>query len=410
MKSVKVIIAVIAMCLFMTGTGFAQEKANKESKNSKESKDSTSYEDNYKKSWLTYATESGIGIQFSGEVEIEFVNVEGEGGFSNQDLTVQKVKTRSPHIRIDKAILGTEIFYADNLTYKIELRFGDDGTRIDKHYARYWARSIHTVFELGKNRPFVARSRTTEGYPLLGTSYWKGREYHITGVTTYPLSKNWDIIGGLSVAMKRPLGTDDAAEDKSFKMLVSDDYETIDGQTIEYGVKGGLKAYGFTALGWYYYGGLIDDFDWKLQLSQNMQGYDALGDETDRTQYWYGGRVAFDAWNIHLLGEYIYSLDGLLPREGYYVEGAYNIPEILGIRGIMPFVRYGELNVEKHEAQLGNPNTWDRTMTNLALIANFNNYIFLKIEHYLIDEVTGGEAPEDQVDDDQTVVQLNFVF
>ena len=64
---------------------------------------------------ISFATESGLGIQFNGEIEMEFVDVEGAGGFSNQDLSFQKVKTRSPHMRIDKAIL--EVVGGDSLGF-----------------------------------------------------------------------------------------------------------------------------------------------------------------------------------------------------------------------------------------------------------------------------------------------------
>ena len=42
---------------------------------------------------------------------------------------------------------------------------------------------------------------------------------------------------GSTVSLKRPLGYDDAAEDKSFRMLVYDDSRVIDGQTLEYGLR-----------------------------------------------------------------------------------------------------------------------------------------------------------------------------
>ncbi len=60
----------------------------------------------------------GILMQFGGVVEMEFVDVEGSGGFAHRDLTFQKVKTRSPHARIDKAVLSTKIIYNENLYYK----------------------------------------------------------------------------------------------------------------------------------------------------------------------------------------------------------------------------------------------------------------------------------------------------
>jgi len=136
---------------------------------------------------------------------------------------------------------------------------------------------------------------------LIGTAYWKGREYHLTSETDLSLNDDVKFSGGLSFAMKRPLGSDDAAEDKSFKMIVYDDHDNKNGATFEYGAKLGLEAFGFSALGWYYTGELIDDFDWKIQLARTLQSYDDLGDITDMTHYWYGGRVGFDAYNIHAL-------------------------------------------------------------------------------------------------------------
>jgi len=192
--------------------------------------------------------------------------------------------------------------------------------------------------------------------------------------------------------MKRPLGSDDAAEDKSFKMIVYDDHDNKNGATFEYGAKLGLEAFGFSALGWYYTGELIDDFDWKIQLARTLQSYDDLGDITDMTHYWYGGRVGFDAYNIHARAEYIKSMDGLLPRFGYYAEGSYFFSQedldFLPIKGFEPFARYGALNVKDHPRLLGEPNTWDRQMITLALLAHIDDYLIMKLEYYLINEKT----------------------
>ncbi len=127
---------------------------------------------------VTVQTQSGLNVTLGGEVEMEFIDVEGPGGFSNQDLTVKKVKNRSPHMRIDKAILSARVDYSENLYYSFEFRFGDQKAYIDKHYARLNVPSINTQFEIGKNKPMIAIKRKTEGYPLIGTAF--GREENIT--------------------------------------------------------------------------------------------------------------------------------------------------------------------------------------------------------------------------------------
>jgi len=371
---------------------------------------------------VTVQSESGLNLIIGGEVEMEFVDVEGPGGFSNQDLTYQKVKNRSPHMRIDKAVLSARVDYSENLYYKFELRFGDRKANVDKHYARLTLPSINTRFELGKNKPMIATKRHTEGYPLIGTAFWKGREYHLTSRTKVKLGPI-GLTGNLSFAMKRPFGTDDAAEDKSFKMMVYDDYNDKDGQTFEYGGALGLKAFGISAQGWYYTGELIDDFDWKTSLGF-LPGYEDVveaydGEKDDLTHWWYGGRVGFDAFNAHVRAEYITAMDGLLPRNGYYVEGSYQINLKHG-KHIKPIVRVGELSIDRHPPVLGDPATWDRNMTTLALLTKLNDFLSIKLEYYMLEETTGGSVQTNEdtgttvdnsfVEDDQFVLQVKYEF
>lgn len=371
---------------------------------------------------VTVRTDSGLDVVIGGEVELEFVDVEGKGGFANQDLTYNKVDNRSPHMRIDKAILGLRVNYSENLYYKFELRFGDKKANVDIHYARLRVPSYNTTFELGKNKPMVATKRRTEGLPLIGTAFWKGREYHLTSKTETQFGP-LEVTGKLSFAMKRQFGTDDAAEDKSFSMLVYDDYNSKDGQTFEYGAAIGLKSYGLLAEGWYYTGELIDDYDWKTSLGF-LPGYDDVvdafdGEANDLTHYWYGGRLTWDINNIHLRGEYIDALDGLLPRNGYYVEGSYRI-NLKGEANVEPMVRYGVLNIERHPPALGDPDTWDRDMTTLSLLSRLNQNLSLKVEYYLLNEKTGGSILIDEdtgkeidntfVKDDQFLFQVKFEF
>ena len=128
---------------------------------------------------VTVSSFRGVDIELGGHVELEFVDVEGPGGFANQDLTVMKVKTRSPHVRIDEAVLEARVNYSENLQYVIEYRFDNNKAYVDIHYVSLNVPSMNTRFEFGNNKPFVAPKRYTEGNPLIGTAYWKGREEEI---------------------------------------------------------------------------------------------------------------------------------------------------------------------------------------------------------------------------------------
>ena len=392
---------------------------------------------------VTISVPSGLDIELSGEVELEFVDVEGEGGFENKDLTFQKVKTRSPHMRIDKAVLGTKVNYSENLSYTLEFRFDDDGAKVDKHYARLNIPFMDTRFEFGNNRPMVSTKRYTEGYPLVGTSYWKGRELHLTSESNMNMG-GLKLNLGLSAAMKRPIETDDVAEDKSFKMLMYGDYEPKDGQTWEFGTKVGAELAGILAEGWFYTGKLMDDYDWKTQLAQSIDGYKELGDEEDKTHFWYGGRLTGNFGPVHARTEYIYSKDGLLPREGAYAEAGFKLPKNLtsfmpvkyvslyGRSGFMNLVDVPLVGGDAHTwAYLAEPMSWSRQMNTLSAIFKLNDYITIKAEYYMLNEDTGGKIKyftdaaqtiasdsetaysddsDTYVKDNQALIQINFAF
>lgn len=370
---------------------------------------------------MTVSTDSGLDVVLGGEVELEFIDVEGAGGFANQDLTYQKVKNRSPHMRIDMAVLSARVNYSENLYYHIEFRFDDESAYVDKQYARLLVPEFNTRFEMGKNRPFVSTKRSSEGYPLIGTAFWKGREAHINSETEVKLGDIGKLTGGVSFAMKRPLGTDDAAEDKSFKMMVYDDYEPKNGQTFEYGVKAGLDFAGISLLGWYFTGELIDDWDWKISLKQSLANYDKRGDETEKTHYWYGGRLTYKFEGLQFRGEFIDAQDGLLDRYGYYGEGSVTqkAPAFLRSNSFTLLGRYGILRLRPGLdeesgnkiawAYLSEAMSWNREMMTISAMLNINENLTLKVEHYILQEETGSEV-ETGVDDDQSLLQINFKF
>ena len=155
---------------------------------------------------ISLSIPSGVKIELSGEVEVEFIDVEGKGGAGNREGFLKKIETRSPHTRIDKAVLDFKVIYSPTISYRFSLRFNDNRAYADKHYLLYKKDNLRV--EVGKNRPAVALKRKTEGYPLIGTAYWKGRQYHLDIEQTISNAKV-----GASLALKRPLGYDDAAED-----------------------------------------------------------------------------------------------------------------------------------------------------------------------------------------------------
>jgi len=372
---------------------------------------------------------SGVKIDISGEVEMEFIDVEGKGGTANREALRQEVYTRSPHTRIDKAVLDFKVYYTENITYRLSFNFNDNKGYADKYYLKY--KNGNTQIKIGKDRPAVALKRITEGYPLIGTAYWKGREYQVDWQQTFDM-----FTLGSTISLKRPLGYDDAAEDKSFRMLVYDDTDVIDGQTIEYGLRASTSLGKLNFMGWYYTGNLIDDADWKGRLhfdfdyypeSNTVQSADANIDH-----YWLGGRADYTIFNTNFRGEYIKSKDGFLLRNGFYSEVSRNLELPFLDNSIRLLGRYGELNNDEQMIEnqdgiifdsflplLKDPHTWDRNMITLAAIYNLTDYAKIKIEYYMIDEDTGDtqEAADSgdrdyqpNIKDNQLLVQFELSF
>ena len=189
---------------------------------------------------LSIKIPSGVNIEVGGKVEFEFVDVEGSGGAINSDEFIQKINTRSPYVRIDKAVLNFKILYSENISFRFGLRFNDDNAYVDKSYLLY--KKNNSRLEIGSNRPAIALEREIEGYPLIGTAYWKGRQYHIDFE-----QKVANLTLGTSVALKRPLSFDAVAEDDSYSMLVYGNMPNKtrewDGVTTEFGLRGELNFF-----------------------------------------------------------------------------------------------------------------------------------------------------------------------
>ena len=251
--------------------------------------------------------------------------------------------------------------------------------------------------EIGSNRPRIALDREVEGYPLIGTAFWKGRQYHLD------YEKQLKIINmklGGSIALKRPLAFDAPAEDDSYQMLVYGNMpkktNEWDGVTQEIGLRSQIKFGMVNILSWGYVGQLYDDYDWRLLYDQftyyrYAQGQ-VLPKDANRDHYWGGIRTELDMFGLFTRAEYIVSKDGFLDRDGFYIETRRSINNFFYNKPVLILARYGGLNIEPGgtwEAQLDDPHTWDRTMLTLAAVYDLTKYAKVKLEYYITGEKTG---------------------
>ncbi len=352
-------------------------------------------------------------LDFSYEVELEFLNVEGKGGFLNMDPNPLRVANKSARIKVDKAVLTPILRYRDLFVAPVELRANDRTAFVDRMFlrTRWLCIAPHLTFrsEVGKNHPFVRPKRWTEFYSLLGTMFWKGREYHAW--SEFKLSAGpVNIIAGATGAQKRPLSLDDVAEDDSFKLLaLGDTVKAAVGNNFTYGGKLFVSAYGMSVVGYGFRGKLTDNDDLRA-LDNSLSGYDELGDVRNQKHHWYGGRAAYDGYGLHVMVEGVRARDGNLPRSTWFAQGfldlAPQIPKNKYLRLIGPVVHYGKLNIKRLAPDPDEPETWDRKVIMAGMLVGLTEILTLKVEYYKLDEDTGST----KVKDDQLLVQLKVQY
>ena len=415
-------------------------------------------------------------MDLSGELELEFIDVEGEGGFSNKDDVPDrlKVKNRSPFVRIDKFVLKPKIEISENVYLKSYLRFESGETYLDKVFATIKLKKYNSKIEIGKNTPYYRPKRRTEVYPILGTAFWKGREIHVEYHGKLNIGSARAFVS-VALAQKRPIDDDDVAEDKSFKMLALDDHdiqkEDNKANNFTFGGSLGFSIAGLKIMGYGVVGKLMDNSDTEYLYDdlehykniidddqdkfneKNEESYKAKygeddyknklkddfeANEIEDTFYFYAGRVSFNKFGIHFQTELLKAMEGYLGRTGWYAEASYGIKlhnrKDLPFSRIEPFVRFGELLIdkdfvmtdeevekEKEDKDLtirkirrmpNMPKTWDRQLFVGALLIDILENTKLKLEYYVINELTGGtsEDKSDTTKDNTFLAQFEVKF
>lgn len=363
-------------------------------------------------------------------MELEYVNVEGPGGFEHRDEELAGVPAnRHGYVDLDKATLDVYAHMRSWLYARVELRTNAnrrDGARIDRAYFR--ATAFEDLFdlwdldlELGRNRPMARPpDRRVETYSPLGQAFWRGREWHAaldTRATFGPV----ELRLGASIASTRELDLQPMGEDAALQSIVYgnggvDDYDS----TAEGAFLVGARAFGARVEGFATVGRLLDNQgpytlqnqhgDDYILLSCGLSGMscDAID---DRTSHWLGGRLAYDDHGFFFLAEYIVNRYGNVERRGFEVGGSYTVELELSDQHveIEPLLRYGELVITNLPERFVTSTSWDRYQTVVALLLRPIEWIELRIEYLFLGERAGiapGATEEADVADDQLLIQL----
>ena len=379
-------------------------------------------------------------LTLKGEVELELHDIEGEGGPGYDSPTdTQTIGTRSPFVEIDSLWLALRITLDYGLAVASVLEFSMDGANVGAVWLDYrdtapeWLK--HHV-EVGYHTPFVKIDRRSERYPLIGTIYWRVPEVHLAYEATFLLARHTTLEVGASLGFMRPLAFAPVQESTSQKSTINVlsygraepfsgngpigggrvRFETWGAFTELFGFGGQLAAEGGTDV-------LRAGFSNWAQLD----GYSSNA-KANRDFFWFGGRVGYDGYGVHILGEAIASRESLFWRWGAYGQASYRLAlrdleeifhayELLAryeVYRIVGASEPGRSGVALRSPALINSVSWDYQVVTLALSTEiYRDMLRVRLEYYFIFEENGLPASgtaDKRFRNDELLVQIELRF
>lgn len=343
----------------------------------------------------------GANFQLAGELEYEFVDTGGDGSDDK------------PHFQFDKFVLQPKIKIGDSLTLDAQIYIMERGadTKLNEIHAKFTELPLGSWIDAGLYERWLKshHSRKTEGYPLLGTAFYRDDAMTLTwGGEFEPLYWMLSVGNGYEISNKQ------VAEDTADNNDILHDNHATGGlsDNLEYGINLGLK-YDFAGAGKvdllaFYYADELSDAD-RTYLESNLSGYTLPNNElsgNDKSRIGLG--LKYKLADATLYGAYIDAKDGNLDRDSWLLEGSYNFKldtDREWFTGIEPVISYSDYNVDNTKTT-ATPLSWNREKWIFATIIDLYKDTKLKLEYYINQEDTGGSG----VDNDEFLAQLEVKF
>jgi hypothetical protein len=341
--------------------------------------------------------------------ELELVDVDGEGGFENRDISPVRPDTRSPYASLDRATVELRAPFERWLSARVRIRADDDNGYVDRALLEGEPWTDRLRFEVGLSKPFFGVERKTETYSTLGAAFWRGREYHL-GLESRVAIGPIDVVVAGSAAQQRPLGNTFPSEDEALSQLGFDHSRIDESSPTELGTYVHVDGFGATVGAFAEVGELHDNAD-LLTLQRIFPGYARAAGSSTRLSYWYGVRGEFDAFGLFLHIERLRAQQGLVSREGFEAALSYTVPVDVAGRHleVEPIVRWSELATINFREEYLVPQSWDRTQLLFGMLFRPLPGLEVKVERVFNGERTGPSREGRRgVENDETLIQLNL--
>ncbi len=340
-----------------------------------------------------------IAVELSGELELELVDIEGEGGPGFDSVTdTRTLGTRSPTVRLDTARVVVRARHVAGLggALSVDLRprglyVGVATIDFERWGQRLWAGLDRPLPSAGRNHPLPSADRRTERYPLIAAAYWRE-----PGLAAGWSGRFGAFEVGTSVGIRRPLDLSPVSEAPASGTLNVVGYgqaRSFSGNGPVVGGYLGLSAHGVTALGFGFVGPLSAEGGTDV-LRSALPRYRDLPPAAEGTPAWWaGGRFGYDGFGVHVLVEAIASAEDRLSRVGTWAQLAYRVPVRDGawMPWLLPLVRWERTWMNGADVLRGHAPAhaagWEWRIWTLALIAEvYRELLRVRVEYALVAE------------------------
>ncbi|MGB0590191.1 MAG: hypothetical protein ACPGU1_10970 [Myxococcota bacterium] len=380
-----------------------------------------------------------LTLTLKGELEVELHDLEGKGGPGFDSATdTLTIGTRSPFVELDAFWLALRLGFGHGLAVNSVLEFSTTGARLGAVWADWritapcWL--SHHV-ELGYALPIAAVDRRTERYPLLATQFWRSPEMHLAWEGRFLPDGPVTVDLGLSLGFMRPLHLmgvqDSTAQTGTINVLAAGPAEPFSGNGPVGGGRLKLSAFGAFVEVYGFLGSLSDEAGTDVLRSafssyRNLPGYD---EETggSHAYHWVGGRVGYVDHGVYVWAEGVLSKEGLLSRQGFYVQASVAIPLGLEVflHTIEPLVRFERAHIEGSTEVLSSGRAlrspalidavaWDwEVWTAAVALSVYRDLVLVRAEYALLFEdngVPGLGTPTEPFRNDEFTLQIQLRF
>jgi len=319
-------------------------------------------------------------VKVGGKLQTEYVDTQNESNHPAGSTDIPY-----GYFRIQEFDLYIESKLRDDITLFTKLETNPDEVKLDQAYVTFSNLLLDSFMRIGLQERFIKANRKTETYPIAGIAFWRDKDIGVSLGGDYE-----SFYYRLSLSNGLKLSTKEIGKDKSFKTIHDHSSNRDWNNSKQVGIGIGFKDEFFKEnnidLLLFSYFSTLSDSDIAF-LKNELPDYTSNKDASTLI----GGNFEYKFKGLTFFSQYIYSKNGELIRDAWYVQPSYKF-KLKGLKylyAIEPLYRYDRLDV-RYLHVVSKSVTWNRKRHTFAILSELVRDLCLKLEYNINGENTGG--------------------